>query len=133
MLFRSAPATVDPSEVSVSVFNGSGIAGEAATAASQLEAAGFTVAATGNADSTEYTATEIRYAAGDEALAATLAASIPGATTAQVDDVESGVVQLVLGSDFNGVGTALATPETTAAAPVEGEDPRTAADVTCIN
>ncbi|QNG36008.1 LytR family transcriptional regulator [Geodermatophilaceae bacterium NBWT11] len=128
-----APATVDPSEVSVSVFNGSGIAGEAATAASQLEAAGFTVAATGNADSTEYTATEIRYAAGDEALAATLAASIPGATTAQVDDVESGVVQLVLGSDFNGVGTALATPETTAAAPVEGEDPRTAADVTCIN
>ncbi len=129
----TAPVTVDPSEVSVAVFNGSGIAGEAATAASQLEAAGYTVASTGNADSTRYTATEIRYAAGDEALAATLAASVPGATTAQVDDVDAGTIQLVLGSDFNGVGQALSTPETTAAAPVAGEDARTAADTSCIN
>lgn len=127
----TVPATVAPGEVSVAVFNGSGIAGEAATAAGQLEAAGFVVASTGNADSTEYTATEIRYAAGDETLANTLAASIPGATTAPVDDGTAGTVQLVLGSDFNGVGQALTTPEVVA--PVEGEDARTADDTTCIN
>ena len=41
---------------------------------------------TGNADTTEYTATEIRYAAGDEALATPWPASIPGATTAESDE-----------------------------------------------
>ena len=128
-----APATADPSEVSVEVYNGSGISGLAASAADELTTAGFTVASTGNADSTEYTATEIRYAAGDEALAATLAAQIPGATTAQVDDVTSGTVQLVIGSDFNGVGQALSTPAVTTADTVEGEDARTADDTTCIN
>ncbi len=130
----TAAATVDPSEVSVAVFNGSGVAGVAGSAAADLTAAGFTVASTGNADSTAYTATEIRYAAGDEALAATVAAQIPGATTAQVDDVTAGTVQLVIGSDFNGIGQALATPAaTTSAATVQGEDPRTAADTDCIN
>ena len=124
---------VDPSEVSVAVFNGSGVAGVAGTAADDLTGVGFTVASTGNADSTAYTATEIRYAAGDESLAATLASQIPGATTAQVDDVAAGTVQLVIGSDFNGIGAALSAPAATTAATVEGEDPRTAADVDCIN
>jgi LCP family protein required for cell wall assembly len=127
------PATVDPAEVSVEVYNGSGTPGLAADTAAELEAAGFVVTSTGNADSTGYTATEIRYAAGNEPLAATLAASIPGATTAPDESGTSGVVQLVLGSDFNGLGQPLAAPATTAAAPVEGEDARTAADTTCIN
>jgi len=130
----TTPATVDPSEVSVSVFNGSGVAGVASSAADELTTAGFQVASTGNADSAAYTATEIRYAAGDDALAATLAAQIPGATTAQVDDVEPGTVQLVIGSDFNGIGQALsAPPADTSEAAVQGEDPRTAADTGCIN
>jgi LCP family protein required for cell wall assembly len=126
----AAPETVAPAEVSVAVYNGSGQPGLAATTASELQALGYTVASTGNADSTEYTATEIRYAAGDEALATTLAAAVPGATTAQADEVTSGTVELVLGSDFNGVGQPVTAPETTA---VQGEDPRTAADTSCIN
>ncbi|MCO7221596.1 LCP family protein [Klenkia sp. PcliD-1-E] len=127
-----APATVDPSEVSVAVYNGSGTSGVAASAAADLTAAGFTVASTGNADSAAYTATEIRYAAGDEALAATLAAQIPGATMAQVDDVTEGTVQLVIGSDFNGIGEALSAPAVTTPE-TEGEDARTAADTSCVN
>jgi hypothetical protein len=93
-------------------------------------AAGFVATNSGNADSSDHTTTEIRYAAGDEALANTLAAAVPGATLTQVDDATSGTVQLILGSDFNGVGQAV-TP--TPAVPTEGEDPRTAADTTCIN
>jgi LCP family protein required for cell wall assembly len=127
----AAPATVTPAEVSVAVYNGSGKSGLAASAAAALQAAGFVVATTGNADSHEYTATEIRYAAGDQALANTLAASIPGATTAEADEPAPGTLELVLGSNFNGVGTAVTTPEPVA--PVEGEDARTAADTTCIN
>ncbi len=126
-----APETAAPGDVSVEVFNGSGTRGLAGTAAAALESAGFRVAATGNADSMNYTATEIRYAAGDEALAATLAASIPGATSAVADDATPGTVQLVLGSDFTAVGqpvTASEPPTTT-----QGEDPRTAADTSCIN
>jgi hypothetical protein len=80
----------------------------------------------------DYTTTEIRYAAGDEALATTLAGAVPGATTKQVDDATSGTVQLVLGSDFNGVGQAVTAPAAPATT-TEGEDQRTAADTSCIN
>ncbi|WP_138732317.1 LCP family protein [Modestobacter excelsi] len=128
----AAPATVAPADVSVAVFNGSGTSGLAGEAATQLESAGYTITETGNADSMDHTTTEIRYAAGDEALATTLAGSVPGATTEQVDDATSGTVQLVLGSDFNGVGQAVTAPA--APAPTtEGEDQRTAADTSCIN
>ncbi|MFW3172830.1 LCP family protein [Geodermatophilus sp. CPCC 206100] len=127
----AAPATVAPAQVTVDVFNGSGIPGLAADAAADLGTGGFVVAATGNADATDYEQTVIRHAAGDEAMAATLAGAIPGAVVEASDDPTSGTVQLVLGSDFNGVGQAV-TPAAPAA-PVEGEDARTAADTTCIN
>ncbi|MFP5371276.1 MAG: LCP family protein, partial [Actinomycetes bacterium] len=126
-----APATVAPSSVTVDVFNGSGTSGLAARAADGLQQAGFLVAGTANADSMDYTVTEIRHAAGDEALASTLAGHVPGATVEVVDDGVRGTVQLVLGSDFNGVGQPV-----TAAPPApatEGEDARSAADTTCIN
>ena len=89
------------------------------------------IGSTGNADSIDYTVTEIRHAAGDEALAKTLAESVPGAKVKVGEDAVSGTVQLVLGSDFNGVGQ-----QVTAAPPApttEGEDPRSAADTSCIN
>ncbi len=127
----AAPETVAPAQVSVNVFNGSGISGLAASTATALQGQGFTVASTGNADSAEYTATEIRYAPGDVALANTLAATIPGATVAEAEEPTPGTVDLVLGSNFNGIGQAVTTPEPTES--VEGEDARTAADTTCIN
>ena len=126
-----APRTVAPSAVPVDVYNGSGTSGLAAKASSALTAAGFPVGSTGNAASMDHEQTEIRYAAGDEALADTVAAAIPGAVTKRSDDAASGRVQLVLGSDFNGVGQAVTPPAP--AEQVEGEDARTAADTTCIN
>ncbi|MEX5718163.1 LCP family protein [Geodermatophilus maliterrae] len=127
-----APATVAPSDVSVEVYNGSGISGLAAEAATSLEDAGFTVTSTGNADSSDYARTVVRHAPGDEALAATLAAAIPGATTEESGDASSGTVQLVLGEDFNGVGQQT-TPQAPAPASPAAETPRTAADTSCIN
>ncbi|WP_448627004.1 LCP family protein [Geodermatophilus sp. URMC 64] len=126
----AAPQTVAPSQVQVAVYNGSGTPGLAAETATALGTAGFVATNGGNADSSDYTTTEIRYAAGDEARANTLAAAVPGAVLTQVDDATTGTVQLVLGSDFNGVGQAV-TPTPTV--PTEGEDPRTAADESCIN
>ncbi|SNX98484.1 transcriptional attenuator, LytR family [Geodermatophilus sabuli] len=127
----AAPQPVAPSAVTVSVLNGSGVPGLAADAAAELTAGGFVVGSTGNADSADHDRTVVRYASGDEGLAATVAAAIPGAVTEVGEDAVSGTVQLVLGADFNGVGQAVdpAAP----AAPVEGEDARTAADTGCIN
>jgi hypothetical protein len=128
---EQAPEPVDPADVPVAVFNGSGIAGLAAEATAGLEEQGYPVTSTGNADTSDYTRTEIRHAPGDEALAATLAAAVPGAAVRAVDDVEAGTVQLVLGSDFTAVGQPLEAPA--AESPVETEQPRTAADTSCIN
>ncbi|MCZ2817097.1 LCP family protein [Modestobacter sp. VKM Ac-2984] len=126
-----AAEVVSPADVDVEVYNGSGISGLAGSAGDELTAAGFPVTGTANADSMDYEVTEIRHATGDEALAATLAAQIPGAVTKVGDDAVSGTVQLVLGSDFNGVGQAVTAAP---AAPVtEGVDARTAADTGCIN
>jgi LCP family protein required for cell wall assembly len=127
---EAPPATVAPSEVSVAVFNGAGISGLAAEAKAALEGAGFPVASTGNADRSDYERTTIRHAAGDEALAATLAAKVPGAVSEVASDATSGTVQLVLGADFNGVGQATTKPS----APAGPKKPaRTAADTSCIN
>jgi LCP family protein required for cell wall assembly len=131
---EAAAPTAAPADVSVEVLNGSGTGGLAAKAATGLTAAGFTVAGTGNADSMGHDTTEVHFAAGDDALAAALAEAVPGAVTQQVDDATSGTVQLVLGSDFNGVGQAVdAAAAPAAASPTEVEPPRTAADQSCIN
>ncbi|MCW2675514.1 MAG: Cell envelope-related function transcriptional attenuator common domain, partial [Modestobacter sp.] len=61
----------------------------------------------------------------------TLAAAIPGATTKKLDSATSGTVQLLLGSDFNGVGKAVTVAPP--AGTTTGENPRTAADTSCIN
>ncbi|WP_233492428.1 LCP family protein [Blastococcus sp. TF02A-30] len=124
--------TVAPGEVPVAVYNGSGTAGLAGETAADLEAAGFVVTSTGNADSSDYATTEIRFAPGDDALAATVAAAVPGAATVPSDDVAGGTVQLVLGSDFAGVGAPV-TASTAPAAPADEAAARTAADTTCIN
>ncbi|MGY1841092.1 MULTISPECIES: LCP family protein [unclassified Modestobacter] len=122
---------VDPADVTVDVYNGSGRSGLAASAAASLQQAGYGVGTTANADSSGYDVTEIRFAAGDEALAATVAGSIPGAVTKLVDDATAGTVQVVLGSDFNGVGQPV-TAQPAAPAP-SAENARTAADTGCIN
>ncbi|MGY1754921.1 LCP family protein [Blastococcus sp. SYSU D01042] len=126
-----APEPAPAGDVTVAVYNGSGTSGLAATTATELEEQGFPVATTGNADSGGYEVTEIRYAAGDETLAATLAAAIPGAVSVESTEPTSGTVHLVLGSDFNGVGVPVTAPEP--AEVVQAEDQRTAADTGCIN
>jgi hypothetical protein len=126
-----APPTAAPADITVEVYNGSGTSGLAGSASTALAGLGFGVGTTGNADAMDYGVTEIRHAAGDEALATTVAATVPGAVTSVAEDVPTGTVQLVLGADFNGIGQAVDVPEPIA--PVEGADARTAADTTCIN
>jgi hypothetical protein len=56
---------------------------------------------------------------------------VPGVAVVADESVPAGTVQLVIGGDFNGIGTAV-----TAAAPEpssgEAPEPRTATDTSCI-
>lgn len=124
----TAPTTVAPSSVRVRVLNGSVVPRAAATAASALAADGFEATNGGNAARTARTT--IKYAPGDEARAATLAAQVPGAAQAADPGLPAGAVQLVIGSDFNGIGKAV---DTTPPASAGAGQPRTAADTSCIN
>jgi len=132
----TAPATpaasgVEPADVTVSVYNGSGVKGAAATAATALTTAGFGATSAGNA-SANTDLTTISFAPGDDAKAAVLAGQIPGAAVTADDSLTAGTVQLVLGTDFNGIGQAVTAPS---AAPTDGtyaSSERTADDTSCI-
>ncbi|MGQ4600237.1 LCP family glycopolymer transferase [Nocardia sp. R6R-6] len=89
---------VDPSTVSLLVSNGSGYDGLARTAATKLGNQGFTIYNTGNYANGTSATTKVRYAAGLEAQAATVATAIPGATIEAADDL-GGIVEVVIGAD----------------------------------
>jgi LCP family protein required for cell wall assembly len=120
----------DPGDVTVSVFNGSGVAGAAATAAAALDAAGFLAGTGGNADAADVTT--ISHAPGDEAEAAALLAQVPGAAVTVDDSLPAGTVHLVLGSDFNGVGQPVTAPTVEAPPGTYATSERTAEDTSCI-
>lgn len=130
----AAPAstgpTASPGSVSVSVLNGSGRTGAAAAGANALTSAGFKASAGGNASHTA--TTTVRFHAGDDAAARAVADHVPGATVTADSSVRAGTVQLVIGTDYNGVGK----PVTTQAAPASSgyaAPQRTASDSTCIS
>jgi LCP family protein required for cell wall assembly len=123
--------TAAPADVTVSVLNGSGVSGAAARAATDLTSAGF-AATSGNAPAGT-AQTTVRYPTGSEAQAATLAAAVPGAVSTADDTVPAGTVQLVLGSDFNGIGTAVtATGDLVDVPNSYATTQRTAQDTSCI-
>lgn len=122
-----------PADTEVFVYNGSGAAGIASTTGDELTAAGFVLAGTGNADASDYTVSEIRFAEGQEAQAAAVAAAIPGVVPRLDPTVTDPVVQLVIGTDFNGIGQQVDTAPAPDPAADPEAPPRTAADTSCIN
>lgn len=112
-----------PADVSFVVRNAAGTAGLAAEVADELTAHGF-VATTTNSYPANSTATVVRYSAGSEAAAATLASAVPGATLEAATGLGT-AVELVVGSDVRGTtvaptaaGTALPAVGTPAAPPL---------------
>ncbi|WP_138732816.1 LCP family protein [Modestobacter excelsi] len=120
----------DPADVTVSVLNGSGVPGAAATAAEALTEAGFDASSGGNAAATDVTT--VSAATGDEALAAAVAAQVPGAAVTVDDSLTSGTVQLVLGADSNGIGSPVSAPVADTPAGTYASSERTAEDTSCI-
>jgi LCP family protein required for cell wall assembly len=111
---------IAPSSVKLQVQNGSGVGGAAGKAENALVTAGFqTVAPAADADRSDYTVTEVRYAPGAETKAQLVLAYLGGAgRTVALDSAPSGGadVVVVLGQDFQQVTvptTATTAPPTT--------------------
>ncbi|WP_245910544.1 LCP family protein [Nocardia amikacinitolerans] len=101
---------VDPGTVSLLVSNGSGYDGLARTAATKLDNQGFSIYNVTNYVNGTSATTKVRYGAGLEAAAATVATAIPGATIEAADDL-GGIVEVVIGADSaNGVTVKAPTP-----------------------
>src|SRR4051812_49336427 len=95
---------VAPSAIHVRVLNGTGRRGLAAKVAHDLASRGFVIDGTGDADSSSYTTTVVRYGPDRVQSSQTLAASVIGATR-QLDGALSSTVQLVVGTDYAGTKT----------------------------
>ena len=116
-VFRGVPeqpeAPPQPSEVTVRVLNGTGVAGQAGDASSALQVAKFSLAAPG--DGNRSARTVIRYGEGQEAKARLLARYLVSGADVQAYPGLQGVdVVLVTGRDYKGV---LATPRPASEAP----------------
>lgn len=92
---------VDPYSVAIQVSNASNRSGIAAATAETLAEYGYAVTGTGNYTGGSSANVVIRYPAGYEAEAATVAASLPGALLSEATDVVYGI-EVVLGTQFDG-------------------------------
>lgn len=99
-----------PEELSLQVSNGSDVSGLAARTADRLAAYGFGIYSVGNYSSSS-TQSIVRFAPGREAEAATVASAIPGAVLESASGLGN-IVEVVLGTEFDGVLTAPAAPGT---------------------
>ena len=93
--------TVPPSSITVRVLNGTGQAGIAHRVAAMLSAQGFNASA-GNAGSSGYASSVVRYGSSREQSSMTLAAAVPGSSR-QLDPSLGSTVELIVGSNFTSV------------------------------
>ncbi|MGI8753970.1 MAG: LCP family protein [Acidimicrobiales bacterium] len=109
-----APTTVAPSAISVEVVNGSGVAGQAGRASSELSKIGFNVTVVSSATSYGTGPTEISYGSGGRAAAETVAAHIGGQTTLSTDGgLPSSTVKVVLRGSFTGITSSSSSSSST--------------------
>lgn len=121
---------IPPSTVRVRVLNGSGADGQAGEAAAGLREVGFVIGGTpGDADTSKYIKTVIRYGAGQVDKARLLQAYVGGSSQLKEDLELRGVdVVLVTGAEFTGVRPPAGAPTTaTTAAPTTTVAPGTTA------
>lgn len=96
------PLIVAPSNIRVRVLNGTGQKGIAHKVADALAAEGFQIVGVGDADSSGYATTFVRYGTTKNESSETLAAAVPGSTR-QLDGSLGGILELVVGSNYTSV------------------------------
>jgi LCP family protein required for cell wall assembly len=123
-----SPLTVPPSSIHVRVLNGTGQRGLAHKVASDLASRGFVIDGVGDADSSSYSSSVVRYGVDKNESSQTLAASVLGADRQQDGTLGSTLV-LVVGSDY--AGTKAVTISTPTPTPTPSLDVTNAAHDLC--
>jgi LCP family protein required for cell wall assembly len=97
----ASPLSIAPSSIHVRVLNGTGKPGIAHKVASDLANRGYVIDGVGDADSSSYNQTTVRYGVDRVESSQTLAASVPGSVRQQ-DGTLGTTLELIVGSDYNG-------------------------------
>jgi LCP family protein required for cell wall assembly len=98
----AAKASVPPAQIKVRVINGTNTPGLAQRISDQLTARGYSVLGIGTS-STKPSQTQLRYGSGADQQAAALAQVTPGGKAVASPTVSAGVVNLVLGANWEGL------------------------------
>jgi LCP family protein required for cell wall assembly len=115
---------IDPSTVTLTIENGSGVSGQASEVEVAFESLGFVVAGTGNADATA-SSTIVRHAAGQREVAEAVGSHLTGVTFEEDVTLDAGEVVVVTGRNFTTVTGAPAGSSgtgTSATADTSGSD-----------
>jgi hypothetical protein len=120
--------SVRPSAIHVRVLNGTGEIGVAHKVADELAGRGFVIDGVGDADSSSYSETTVRYGVDRNESSQTLAASVPDSIRAQDGSLGS-TLELIVGSNYN--GTAAVTISSPNPTPSPSLDVVTAAKDRC--
>jgi polyisoprenyl-teichoic acid--peptidoglycan teichoic acid transferase len=115
-----------PGGVSVVVLNGTGVAGAASAAATELGTVGFTVPpeAVGDAEAVGLARTVVRFEPGFEASADLVERHLAGGADLEpVADLDAGPIVVVVGDDWAGVLTTPRPPVAAEPAPAAGASP----------
>ena len=113
---------VRPSRIRLKVLNGSGVDGAARRAADALAEIGFVIRGTGDADAETYTQTIVRHGPSKADSARTVAAALPGSAT-QLDQTLGSTIEVVIGSEYNGVRPVTVSTPSPSASPTSGVTP----------
>jgi hypothetical protein len=100
---------VRPVDVRVKVLNASGVQGAAGKTAQDLQQRGFVNGGSDNDPRGLVDHSEVRYRASDLAKAQLVAASVPGARLVEDATLSGTDIVLVLGKDFQGLGSTATT------------------------
>lgn len=119
---------IDPSTVTLTIENGSGVSGQASEAEVAFESLGFVVAGTGNADEAA-SSTIVRHATGQREVAEAVASHLTGVAFEEDATLEAGEVVVVTGRNFTTVTGVPAGSSGTGASATDRTDGDEAADV----
>jgi LCP family protein required for cell wall assembly len=111
------PLSVPPSSIDVTVLNGSGVSGAAAKAAADLNARGFHATVGGDASSSTFASTVVKYGANKLQSSQTVAASIKGSKR-EADSTLGSTITVIVGANYSGarpvtIGSSTPTPSPT--------------------
>jgi len=114
---------VRPSRIRLRVLNGNGGPGAARAAADDLARVGFNIVKTGDADSSAYVSTVVRYGPSKADSARTVAAAIPGSSL-QLDQTLGSTLEVVIGSNYGGARDVVVSSPTAAPPSASPSDDR---------